>query len=404
MHCKSLLATFVLASGLAAGPTPVAAAEPAFTTHRLTDSFYGEGAAWGDFNKDGHGDVVSGPFLYYGPTFVTRSEMYPPVSHDPHAYSKSFLQFAHDVNGDGWTDVVEIGFPGEATVWYVNPAGKRSPLVDATRGHWDQHVVLEVTDNESPGFADVTGDGNPDLIAQTDGRFGYSTYDPADPTQPWTFHAISPKGERGRFTHGLGIGDVNGDGRQDFLEKTGWWEQPADLAGDPEWKHHPHAFAGNAAQMYVYDVNDDGLGDVITSLEAHGWGLAWYEQTWEGDEIGFKQHVIMGDRSRQNPGGVTFSQLHAIDLVDMNGDGLKDIVTGKRFWAHGPKGDADPESPPVLYYFQLVRDGSDARFEPVLIHDASGVGTQVMAGDVNGDGKPDVVVGNKLGTFVSLQK
>ncbi|HEX6984547.1 MAG TPA: VCBS repeat-containing protein [Planctomycetaceae bacterium] len=381
------------------------AAEPKFTTLRLTDAFYGEGAAIGDFDKDGHADVVSGAFLYYGPSFVMRSELYPPVSYDPHGYSKSFLQFVHDVNADGWLDVVEVGFPGQETLWYANPAGKRSPLVGDTRGHWDRHLVLAVTDNESPGFADVTGDGRPELIAQTDGRFGYATYDLADPTKPWTFHPISPQDpNRQRFTHGLGVGDVSGDGKPDFLEKTGWWEQPADLGGDPEWTYHPHPFAGNAAQMYAYDVNGDGLNDVITSLEAHGWGLAWYEQVKENGEIGFKKHLIMGDRGHDNPDGVAFSQLHAIDLVDMDGDGLKDIVTGKRFWAHGPTGDADPQAPPVLYYFRLVRGGSDVRFAPVLVHDASGVGTQVTAGDLNGDGKPDVAVGNKLGTFVSIQK
>ncbi|MBA3311679.1 MAG: VCBS repeat-containing protein [Planctomycetaceae bacterium] len=399
MHSKSAALGFLLLT-----PAALAATEPQFTTTRLTDAFYSEGAAAGDLNKDGHVDLVAGPFAYYGPDFTMRSEIYPPVSHDPHGYSKSFIEYIDDVNGDGWPDIVEIGFPGEQTWWYANPAGQRSPLVGATRGHWDRHLILEVTDNESPTWGDITGDGKNELIAQTDGKFGYSTPDASDPTKPWTFHAISPKGDRQRFTHGIGFGDVNGDGKPDLLEKTGWWEQPASLEGDPEWKYHPVNFAGNAAQMYAYDVNGDGLNDVITALQAHGWGLAWYEQTRENDEIKFKQHMIMGERGFDNPKGVCFSQLHAIDLVDMDGDKLPDIVTGKRFWAHGPSGDADPDSPPVAYYFKLVRDGSKVSFEPVLISDMSGVGTQVMARDVNGDGKPDVIVGNKLGTFVSVQK
>ena len=90
--------------------------------------------------------------------------------------------------------------------------------------------------------------------------------------------------------------------------------------------------------------------------------------------------------------------------VDMDGDGLLDIVSGKRFWAHGPKGDAEPNATPVTYFFKLTRDGSNATWKPVLISDTSGVGTQVMARDINGDGKPDVAVGNKLGTFISLQQ
>lgn len=391
-------------SFLAWAPLALAAGEPEFKTIRLTDAFYCEGAAIGDFNNDGQGDVVAGPFIYYGPDFTMRSEIYAPVSYDPHGYSQSFIEYAEDVNGDGWMDIVEIGFPGKETFWYENPAGKRSPLVDATRGHWDRHLILGVTDNESPTWGDITGDGKSELIAQTDGKFGYSTPDPNDPTKPWTFHAISPKGDRQRFTHGLGFGDVNGDGRADLLEKDGWWEQPESLEGDPEWKHHPVKFADAAAQMYAYDVNGDGLNDVITCLHAHGWGLAWYEQVRENDEITFKQHMIMGDRSFKNPEGVCFSQPHAIDLVDMDGDGLLDIVSGKRFWAHGPKGDAEPNATPVTYYFKLVRDGSNVTWNPVLISDTSGVGTQVMARDINGDGKPDVAVGNKLGTFVSIQQ
>ena len=155
--------------------------------------------------------------------------------------------------------------------------------------------------------------------------------------------------------------------------------------------------------MFAYDVNGDGRNDVITSLQAHRYGLAWFEQTNDG-AVGWTKHVIVGDKPDQNPQGIVFSQPHALDLVDMNGDGLKDIVTGKRYWAHGPKGDAEPNATPVLYWFELKRDGGKASFVGHLIDDASGIGTQIVAGDINGDKKPDVVVGNKRGAFVLLRK
>jgi hypothetical protein len=91
-------------------------------------------------------------------------------------------------------------------------------------------------------------------------------------------------------------------------------------------------------------------------------------------------------------------------MQDMNGDGLLDLITGKRFWAHGPAGDKEPNAAPVLYWFELKRAGGKAQWLAHLIDDASGVGCEVMAGDLNADNKPDVIVGNKRGAFVFLRK
>src|SRR5690606_22566805 len=127
-------------------------------------------------------------------------------------------------------------------------------------------------------------------------------------------------------------------------------------------------------------------------------------QVREGDAITFRRHLIMGSPEDDNAAGVVFSQLHAVELVDINGDGLRDIVTGKRFWAHGPDGDVEPNAPAVVYWFELVRDGENVEFVPHLIDDDSGVGTQVTVADISGDGRPDVIVGNKKGTFISIQR
>ena len=171
----------------------------------------------------------------------------------------------------------------------------------------------------------------------------------------------------------MGVGDVNGDGRMDMMAKEGWWEQPSSLGGDPEWAFHPVAFSpGGGAQMYAYDVDGDGDNDVITSLAAHGYGLAWYEHIPTPEGITFNAHTVMNKEDHENRYGVHFSQLHAIDLIDMNGDGLKDIVTGKRFWAHGPNGDAEPNAPAVLYWFELTRSKEGVDFVPHLIDEDSG--------------------------------
>ena len=395
-----------------------------FKKIQLSDQFWCEGANFGDFNHDGKGDVVAGPYWWEGPDFKKRHEYYPAkksfkLKKDDgtevtipgfegalgknNNYSDNFFAFTYDFNKDGWDDILIYGFPGQDASWYENPKGKKNE--DGTE-YWKKHKVFDVVDNESPTWGDLTGDGKPEIICNSQKYFGYVEPKWSNPAEPWQFKPVTPQGKWERFTHGMGYGDVNGDGRMDILEKDGWWEQPSSADAGP-WKQHKVNFGTGGAHMYAYDVNGDGLNDVITSLAAHGYGLAWYEQLKEKEngEIKFEEHIIMNKSPSENKYGVVFSQLHAIDLVDMDGDGLKDIVTGKRFWAHGAHGDADPNAPAVLYWLKLVRGPNHSvDFVPYLIDNDSGIGTQVVAGDINGDKLPDVVVGNKKGIFVFLHE
>jgi hypothetical protein len=409
----------LLAAALVSGNVPAPAEEiRTFKRIQLSDQFWSEGANFGDLNNDGVHDIISGPWWWEGPDFKRRHEYYPATTTFPlklgpmttvsvpgfegtlgrdNKYSDNFFAWPHDFSGDGWQDILIIGFPGRDTSWFENPKGRDT--------RWVRHRIFDQTDNESPTFADLTGDGKPELVCITKGRYGYAEPDWREPARPWTFHPISPDNKYGNFTHGMGIGDVNGDGRLDLLEKNGWWEQPASLAGDPVWTFHEQPLGAGGSQMHAYDVNGDGLNDIITALTAHEFGLAWYEQYRDRAAIRFREHIIMNKEPRDNRYGVKFSEVHAIALADMDGDGMKDIVTGKRFWSHGRTGDPDRNDAAVLYWFKLTRTADKAvDFVPYLIDNESGVGTQVVAGDVNGDGLPDIVVGNKRGTFVHLQE
>jgi hypothetical protein len=400
--------------------TPLIRAEElhVFKKVQLHDQFWSEGANFGDLNRDGKKDFIAGPWWWEGPDFKTRHEYYPakttfqlklgPMTTvevpgfegtlgNKNTYSDNFFAWAVDFNGDGWNDILIVGFPGKDTSWFQNPK--------SGDGQWIRHKIFEQTDNESPTWVDLTGDGRPELVCITKGRYGYASPDWNKPEQPWVFHPISPNNKYGNFTHGMGVGDVNGDGRLDLLEKDGWWEQPVNLNGDPSWTFHPQSFGVGGAQMYAYDINGDGLNDVVTGLAAHAFGLAWYEQSRVDGQSQFREHIIMNKEPHDNKYGVKFSELHAIELVDMDGDGLKDIVTGKRFWSHGRTGDPDRNTAAVLYWFKLVR-GADKTidFIPYLIDNDSGVGTQVVVEDINGDGLKDIVVGNKKGAFVHLHE
>ena len=257
---------------------------------------------------------------------------------------------------------------------------------------------------------DVDGDGKPDLVYKdSQNQYVYVKPDPAKPTEMWQVHPISEKAPWPN--HGLGLGDLNGDGRIDMLNPVGWWEQPKNGAGEGPWKYHPWAFSDwnrtspGGAEMAVYDVNGDGLKDVVTSLHAHGFGLAWFEQKKAATgDISFVQHDIMGDFTSKNAGGVTFTEPHGATSADMDGDGIPDFITGKRNYSHHDSFiDPDPFGDPVLYVYRTVRNPKvpgGAEFVPELIHNNSGVGSSVTVADLNGDGAPEILTSTKTGSFI----
>ena len=367
-----------------------------FATRQLADGFYAEGCAVGDFDRDGHADVVSGPFWYAGPDFREKHAFYPPQAFDIQSYSDAFLCFAHDLNGDGWDDVVVVGWPGKRARWYENPARPTDDL-------WAMHPMLEGVDHESPQLTDVDRDGRPDLVCIHDGAYGYASPG-EDVARPWAFRAISDNQGWQRYTHGLGVGDIDGDGRADVLDKDGWWSQPADPGATP-WPRTAFDFADGrkgGAQMLVADFTGDGRADVATSLDAHGYGLSVFERTGTADAIDFRERRLSDRLAADATTPVKFTQPHALAVGDVDGDGRPDIVTGKRYWAHGGN-DPDARGPRVVYAFCPRGSGGGVAYEPILLSRTGGVGTQVTIADVTGDGRADVVVGNKAGVFVTTR-
>ncbi len=383
---------------------PAETVSPRFRMQRLDDFYYSWGAGVGDFNHDGVDDVVAGPYYYLGPTYTTREEIYVAPAQSPtSSFANTWVDYAFDFTGDGWTDV--LAAESRPMTLYVNPKGERR--------RWAKFRVLPQITSEFIAMKDLDGDGKPEIIfgmGGVGGTLAYARPDPANPTAPWAVHTISEKGLA--HGHGLGAGDINGDGRVDIVQAAGWWEHPASGADDRPWAYHPVAFGrwgraegAGGAEIEIYDVNGDRLNDVVTGLNAHGFGLAWFEQRRDASGvISFVRHMIVDDYSTKNAGGVTLSEMHASAMADVDGDGVPDFITGKRVFSHQESYvDPDPLGVPALYWFRTVRNAKapgGAEFVPELIHNRSGVGAQFSVADLNKDGLVDIVTSTNRGTFI----
>ena len=377
-----------------------------FRMQRLSDFYYGWGASADDFNHDGVLDIVSGPHIYFGPDYRRSRELYLATTTNPSNgfATDCWMQFSADFTGDGWADVINASFSGanSGVMLYVNPKG------EARR--WDSHRVVTAQQTEIAVIHDLDRDGRPEFVYGAEGTMRYAKPDPKNPTGAWVVHTVSEPGYA--TAHGVGAGDINGDGRVDILNAYGWWEQPAPGGTQSTWTYHPQAFGRSVGRasaggsvMAVYDVNGDKLNDVVTSLAAHGWGLAWFEQKRDaGGAISFVQHMVMDDFGAKNAGGVTFSQPHGTTFADVDGDGVQDFIAGKRYWSHqDTQIDPDAYGDPVLYWYRTVRNPKapgGADLVPELIHNLSGVGSHAYAADLNKDGRTDIVTPTKFGTFV----
>ena len=381
-HHFFLFITMVLLSAFAEGTQLHAqapgknSADAMFKKHILDTGFVSEGVAVGDVNKDGKTDVLAGTFWYEAPSW-TKHRIHADTLNAVAGYSTSFINFSVDVNSDGWIDLIRFDQPGATCTWYENPKDNRRL--------WPGHLILSTAGIESPAFVDVDGDGKKDIICNdiTLKQVIWLRSPVAKGDSSWQRYIISNEAGKAtnQYTHGLGWGDMNKDGRNDVIIKSGWWESPVDVKTS-DWKFHEASLGEDCANMFVWDADSDGDQDVVSS-SAHKYGIWWHEQT----KSGWTTHEI----SR------LFSQSHALAFEDINGDGHPDLISGKRYLAH-IKGDPGTDDPSVLYWYEFV-PGKNPKWIPHLVDDNSGIGNNFQVQDINNDKHTDIIISNKKGVF-----
>ena len=311
-----------------------------------------------DFNNDGKLDVIAGPYLYLAPDFKARK----------------VREVKSDVKEDGTKE----------TWWIEN--------LLPTDAIWTQHLIEQTGNIETGILVDIDGDGKAtDFLPDTQVTCLYQL-GKGGPA-PFTRDSVS----NDRCDMGRGCGDVNGDGRNDVLTPVAWYEHLADGG----WKKHPLNIGfqggklGHASNLIVFDVNKDGLADIIVS-SAHKYGIFWWEQLKERDaagEIQFRKHVIDD----------TWTQAHYLGWGDIDNDGVPEIVTGKRFMAHNG-GDPDEYGPLGIYYYDFTPGPNPVFKKYVISYDSDiSVGLNVECVDLDGDGDLDLVTTGKYGGPVILE-
>jgi len=356
-------------------------AQVSFIKHIVINRFIAEGVAVGDVNHDGKKDILTGNYWYEAPSWKPHMLHIDTLNPVPE-YSTTFLNYSMDVNIDGWIDLIGFDQPGGICVWYENPKNKNVL--------WKRHIILSTAGIENPAFVDVDKDGRNDIICNdVSAKQVIWLKSPANENDTvWHRFVISSDSTIGttRYTHGLGWGDVNKDGKNDVIIKSGWWQAPTDVKQE-NWKFYSADFGEDCANMFVFDVDGDGDEDIISS-SAHNYGIWWHEQKKDSAGNTFWQtHVI----------SKLFSQSHALVMTDINGDNRPDLITGKRYRAHndGDPGAFDLE---VLYWFEFI-PGKNPQWIPHLIDDNSGIGLSFVVEDINNDKLPDIVSSNKKDVF-----
>jgi hypothetical protein len=383
-HRLSIGLVLVVATAVLAAP-PAKTGRIQFKIHTLIKDL-NEGCDVADINADGKLDVIAGKWWYEAPSWTQHPVRDLEIKNDE--YYDTNGDHAMDLNGDAYPDTISASWFNAEIYWYEDPGAEGL----AAGKKWARHLVYK-TRGEVEGtiLADLDDDGIAELLISSwelRHRLTIVRIRPGTNGQPPTFIPFETGGPG--YGHGIGVGDINGDGRKDIYVPYGWYEAPVGNRFAKPWNFHKdYDYGHSSVPCLVEDINGDGRNDLLIG-KGHDYGLYWLENTpGENGKIHWIEHLI--DKS--------FSQAHALAWADLDGDGHDELITGKRWRGH--KG-TDPGADEPVCIFRYVWDPDTQAFEKdVISYDQGvGIGMQIRIADLNQDGRLDIVVAGKTGTYI----
>jgi dienelactone hydrolase len=365
-----LLGTLIVASALQAD-------QPLFRRHVINADSSNCACEVLDVNGDGKLDIVAGNLWYQAPNWekhpVREVEQ---IRGRPDDYSNLPL----DVNKDGHIDLVSCNYRSQSLYWIQNPG----PAA-AKGATWIKHEIAKPGPMETGRLADVDGDGNLDVLPNGTQFAAWWHLEPG-PEPKWSQFAL-PEELAG---HGLGFGDVNGDGRNDVIGPNGWAEAPEDRRNG-RWTFHPefNLWKGASIPILVEDVDADGDNDLIWG-RGHRFGLYWMEQSKDSEgSRRWIRHAI----------DTSWSQAHSLLWADLDGDQRSELIAGSRYLGHDGK-DPGEYNPLVVCSYQFLPETRTWKRTVISSGDNVGFGLDPKVVDLDGDQDLDLICPGRSGLHV----
>jgi len=370
---------------------------PTFTKTCIDPTNKCEACAVFDVNNDGIPDIVCGMYWYQGPDFTQKHKICDIT--EERGYVWDFSNYPLDVSGDGYLDIITGFWWGEGVYWRRNPNNPSATATLCTPGdfssspaathEWETILLCPTSNIETIRYYDIDNDGQMEIF-------------PNCPNEPVFFIKLEPGGYKKYVIsetnagHGIGVGDIDGDGLLEIITSKGIFHMPKGGPFAGLWEYSQEFDLGaTSVPILVHDVDKDGLADIIYGA-GHDYGLFWMQQKKSDDgSRAWERHVIDN----------AWSQYHDMQLVDIDGDGELELLTGKRYMAHNGNDPGDSQHVFICYYkfvdnglYRHIIDYGDPQCG------ASGVGIYFWTADVTGNGKLDIVAPGKEGLYLFTQE